>query len=77
MKRALITGINGMDGSYLADLLLEKEYEVFDSSKFVEGVAIFEKRMNDYIDSKFSSKSTTQVINEMSVKLNATFQNVV
>jgi len=29
MKRALITGINGMDGSYLADLLLEKGYEVF------------------------------------------------
>ena len=29
MKRALITGINGMDGSYLADLLLEKNYEVY------------------------------------------------
>jgi len=28
-KRALITGINGMDGSHLADLLLEKGYEVF------------------------------------------------
>ena len=29
MKRALITGINGMDGSHLADLLLEKGYEIF------------------------------------------------
>ena len=29
MKRALITGINGMDGSYLADLLLTKGYEVY------------------------------------------------
>ena len=29
MKRALITGINGMDGSYLADLLLEKDYEIY------------------------------------------------
>ena len=29
MKRALITGINGMDGSYLAELLLEKGYEVY------------------------------------------------
>jgi GDPmannose 4,6-dehydratase len=29
MKRALITGITGQDGSYLADLLLEKDYEVF------------------------------------------------
>jgi len=28
MKRALITGINGQDGSYLAELLLEKGYEV-------------------------------------------------
>ena len=29
MKRAVITGINGQDGSYLAELLLEKEYEVY------------------------------------------------
>ena len=28
-KRALITGINGMDGSYLAEFLLEKNYVVF------------------------------------------------
>ncbi len=28
MKRALITGITGQDGSYLAELLLEKNYEV-------------------------------------------------
>jgi GDPmannose 4,6-dehydratase len=29
MKRALITGITGQDGSYLAELLLAKGYEVF------------------------------------------------
>ena len=29
MKRALITGINGQDGSYLAEFLLLKGYEVF------------------------------------------------
>jgi GDPmannose 4,6-dehydratase len=29
MKKALITGITGQDGSYLAELLLEKGYEVF------------------------------------------------
>ena len=29
MKRVLITGINGMDGSFLADFLLEKGYEVY------------------------------------------------
>jgi len=28
-RRALITGIAGQDGSYLADLLLEKDYEVW------------------------------------------------
>jgi GDPmannose 4,6-dehydratase len=28
-KRALVTGITGQDGSYLAELLLEKGYEVF------------------------------------------------
>ncbi len=28
MKRALITGITGQDGSYLAELLLSKSYEV-------------------------------------------------
>ncbi|HEX7550937.1 MAG TPA: GDP-mannose 4,6-dehydratase, partial [Candidatus Methylomirabilis sp.] len=27
-KRALITGITGQDGSYLAELLLAKDYEV-------------------------------------------------
>ena len=28
MKKALITGINGQDGSYLTELLLSKNYEV-------------------------------------------------
>ena len=29
MKKALITGISGQDGSYLAEYLLELGYEVF------------------------------------------------
>jgi GDPmannose 4,6-dehydratase len=29
MKTALITGITGQDGSYLAELLLEKRYTVY------------------------------------------------
>ena len=29
MKSALVTGVNGQDGSYMADLLLEKGYKVF------------------------------------------------
>lgn len=31
MKVALITGVTGQDGSYLAELLLEKGYEVHPS----------------------------------------------
>lgn len=29
MKRALITGVTGQDGSYLAEFLIQKEYEVY------------------------------------------------
>ena len=32
-KTALITGINGQDGSYLAELLIEKGYEVWGTVK--------------------------------------------
>ena len=37
MKKAFITGITGQDGSYLAELLLEKGYKVFG---FVRRVAL-------------------------------------
>lgn len=33
MPRALIIGVSGQDGAYLADLLLEKGYEVFGTSR--------------------------------------------
>jgi GDPmannose 4,6-dehydratase len=33
IKKALITGINGQDGSYLAEFLLEKGYEVWGTIK--------------------------------------------
>jgi GDPmannose 4,6-dehydratase len=33
MKKALVTGINGQDGSYLAEYLLEKGYEVWGTLK--------------------------------------------
>ena len=33
MKKALITGINGQDGSYLAEFLLDKGYEVHGTLK--------------------------------------------
>jgi GDPmannose 4,6-dehydratase len=34
MKAALITGISGQDGSYLAELLLSKDYEVFGLARY-------------------------------------------
>jgi GDPmannose 4,6-dehydratase len=33
MKKALITGINGQDGSYLSEFLLNKNYEVHGTLK--------------------------------------------
>ncbi len=35
MKTALITGITGQDGSYLAELLLEKGYDVHGTIPFI------------------------------------------
>ena len=42
--RALITGITGQDGSYLAEHLLEKEYEV-----------LVDKDLKDHIAKKMSA----------------------
>lgn len=54
MKRALITGVTGQDGSYLAELLLEKGYRVFglvrrtsQPPKVVEGVEIIYGDLTD------------------------------
>ncbi|MDE3140148.1 MAG: GDP-mannose 4,6-dehydratase [Acidobacteriota bacterium] len=49
-KRALITGITGQDGSYLAELLLDKGYEVFglvrrSSSENFERISAFQGRL--------------------------------
>src|SRR3990167_459239 len=41
MKRAFVTGITGQDGSYIAEQLLEKGYNVFG---FVRRVALEDKR---------------------------------
>jgi GDPmannose 4,6-dehydratase len=37
-KTALITGINGMDGSHLADLLLTKGYKVYGMERFSSSI---------------------------------------
>jgi GDPmannose 4,6-dehydratase len=51
VKRALITGVTGQDGSYLAELLLEREYEVHGlvraGAQPVEGVQLHEGDLRD------------------------------
>ncbi|MHB9002812.1 MAG: GDP-mannose 4,6-dehydratase, partial [Coriobacteriia bacterium] len=49
-KRALITGLTGQDGSYLAELLLDKGYEVFgltrrSSSETTERIDAFSDKL--------------------------------
>lgn len=49
MKKALITGITGQDGSYLAELLLEKGYEVHG---MVRRTSIMNRKRIDHIRDK-------------------------
>ena len=46
MKKAIITGITGQDGSYLAELLLEKGYEVHG---FIRRASSFNTRRIDHL----------------------------
>ena len=39
MKKALITGITGQDGSYLAELLLDKGYEVHGTKRRTSSIS--------------------------------------
>ena len=41
MKTALITGVAGQDGSYLAEFLLEKGYAVHGLARRIEGGALW------------------------------------
>ena len=53
MKKVLITGITGQDGSYLSELLLEKGYEVhgivkkesFEKKEKLKNILSFEKKI--------------------------------
>lgn len=50
MKRALITGITGMDGSHLADFLLEKGYEIYGLERRLSGKShVNIKHINDKV----------------------------
>ena len=47
MKKAFITGVTGQDGSYLAELLLEKKYEVH---AIIRRTSIFNTKRIDHLD---------------------------
>lgn len=54
MKKALITGVTGQDGSYLSELLLEKGYDVHgmirrSSVDFRERIAHLEGHKNFHL----------------------------
>jgi len=54
--RALITGVTGQDGSYLADLLLEKEYEVYGTIRNIAR-AHRESRIN-YVEADLTDQAS-------------------
>jgi GDPmannose 4,6-dehydratase len=68
-KRALITGVTGQDGSYLAELLLEKGYEVFglvrrSSTENFERLATVRDRITLVSGDMLDSASLLTVIDE-------------
>ncbi|MDE4907314.1 GDP-mannose 4,6-dehydratase [Methanogenium marinum] len=46
-KTALITGINGQDGSYLAELLLDKQYDVYGLVREISNLTLLEPILSD------------------------------
>ena len=55
-KKALITGIAGQDGSYLAELLLKKDYEVHG---IIRWDSVFVTERIDHIYQDFHKKDKT------------------
>ena len=60
--RALISGVTGQDGSYLAELLLEKEYEVYGIVRNVarvarEGASGSDRRIN-YVEADLTDQTS-------------------
>ena len=59
MKKALITGITGQDGSYLAELLLEKGYEVHG---IIRRALTFNTKRIDNLYKNYHKKNIKRVI---------------
>jgi hypothetical protein len=61
IKRALVTGITGQDGSHLADLLLEKGYEVHG---IIRRASTFNTSRIDHLCADPHMRSVKKVSNE-------------
>ncbi len=59
MKKALITGITGQDGSYLAEFLLEKGYEVHG---IIRRVSVFNTERIDPISRRYNINGEKRII---------------
>ena len=69
MKKALITGITGQDGSYLAELLLKKGYKVYGtvrrlSTPNIENISHIQDKVELLSADLLDSSSITQAIEE-------------
>src|SRR3712207_9517688 len=69
MKRALITGITGQDGSYLAELLLKKGYKVYGlvrrlSTPNIENISHIQHQVELLSGDLLDSSSITQAIEQ-------------
>ena len=76
MKKALITGVTGQDGSYLAELLLEKGYEVHGAA--LSGCVLALSDGIGAADDLFGPKSGVRFnprsVEDMTVKLRTVMQ---
>ena len=73
MSRALITGVTGQDGSYLAELLLEKGYEVHgmvrrSSTETFERIAHLRERIQLHQADLLDQSSLVNVIRDVRPK---------
>ena len=57
MKKALITGITGQDGSYLAEFLLEKEYEEIEEEYGIKNVHYQFKKIRKFIRTELPKRN--------------------
>ena len=65
MSRALITGVTGQDGSYLAELLIDKGYEVFGIGHLVDRMTLIQGDLLDppSLDSALRTAQPAEVYN--------------